>query len=304
MGAVYLAQHVRMSNRKAALKVLSPELAGDPEFRERFIRESDLAGSLEHPNIVPVYDAGEADGVLYCVMRYVRGTDLGAVLDLEARLTTRAHVRDPGRGRPRARLRARARAAPSRREAREHHARVAPVARRRARAGVPHGLRPRQAPRIEHQAHANRPPRRDARLHRAGGVQGRGARRAGRRLLARLRAVRVPDGRGAVPGLDRCGRDVRPPPGTSAHGHRRTAGAAARDRPRRPAGDGEAPERPLLVGGRPGAGRSRRARRDRAGGRADRRRALAPAGPQDGSRTRTRSTRRSPPCRRRCASSR
>ncbi len=87
MGAVYLAQHVRMSNRKAALKVLAPELAGDPEFRERFIRESDLAGSLEHPNIVPVYDAGEADGVLYCVMRYVRGTDLGAVLDLEARLT-------------------------------------------------------------------------------------------------------------------------------------------------------------------------------------------------------------------------
>ncbi|HXJ63819.1 MAG TPA: serine/threonine-protein kinase [Actinomycetota bacterium] len=87
MGAVYLAQHVRMSNRKAALKVLSPELAGDPEFRERFIRESDLAGSLEHPNIVPVYDAGEADGVLYCVMRYVRGTDLGAVLDLEGKLT-------------------------------------------------------------------------------------------------------------------------------------------------------------------------------------------------------------------------
>jgi YVTN family beta-propeller protein len=87
MGAVYLAQHVRMSNRKAALKVLAPELAGDPEFRERFIRESDLAGSLEHPNIVPVYDAGEADGVLYCVMRYVRGTDLGAMLDLEARLT-------------------------------------------------------------------------------------------------------------------------------------------------------------------------------------------------------------------------
>ena len=87
MGAVYLAQHVRMSNRKAALKVLSPELAGDPEFRERFIRESDLAGSLEHPNIVPVYDAGEADGVLYCVMRYIRGTDLGAVLDLEGRLT-------------------------------------------------------------------------------------------------------------------------------------------------------------------------------------------------------------------------
>jgi len=87
MGAVYLAQHVRMENRKAALKVLSPELAGDPEFRDRFIRESDLAGSLEHPNIVPVYDAGEAEGVLYCVMRYVRGTDLGAVLDLEGRLT-------------------------------------------------------------------------------------------------------------------------------------------------------------------------------------------------------------------------
>ncbi|HEX9377386.1 MAG TPA: hypothetical protein VGB19_14265 [Actinomycetota bacterium] len=54
MGTVYLAQHVRMATRKAALKVLSSELAEDPEFRERFIRESDLAGSLEHPNIIPV----------------------------------------------------------------------------------------------------------------------------------------------------------------------------------------------------------------------------------------------------------
>jgi len=87
MGTVYLAQHVRMATRKAALKVLSSELAEDPEFRERFIRESDLAGSLEHPNIIPVYDAGEADGVLYSAMRYVRGTDLGALIDLEGKLS-------------------------------------------------------------------------------------------------------------------------------------------------------------------------------------------------------------------------
>jgi serine/threonine protein kinase len=76
MGVVYLAQHLRMNLRKAALKVLAPKYADDPDFRERFIRESDLAGTLEHPSIIPVFDAGEDGGVLYCAMRYVDGIDL------------------------------------------------------------------------------------------------------------------------------------------------------------------------------------------------------------------------------------
>jgi serine/threonine-protein kinase len=76
MGVVYLAQHLLMATRKAALKVLAPRFADDPEFRDRFIRESDLAGALEHPNIIPVFDADEVDGVLFCAMRYVNGIDL------------------------------------------------------------------------------------------------------------------------------------------------------------------------------------------------------------------------------------
>src|SRR5204863_1814424 len=61
--------------------VLTQDLAADPSFRERFVRESDAAASIEHPNIVPIYQAGEADGVLFIAMRYVEGTDLRALLD-------------------------------------------------------------------------------------------------------------------------------------------------------------------------------------------------------------------------------
>jgi hypothetical protein len=79
MSVVYLARHLRLK-RLAALKVLSAELAEDERFRDRFIRESELAASLDHPNIVPIYEAGEAGGLLYIAMRYVEGTDLGAVI--------------------------------------------------------------------------------------------------------------------------------------------------------------------------------------------------------------------------------
>src|SRR5439155_14520805 len=61
-------------------------LASDEEFRERFIRESDLAGSLDHPKIIPVDDADETNGLLYIAMRFVEGTDLKAVLEQEGRL--------------------------------------------------------------------------------------------------------------------------------------------------------------------------------------------------------------------------
>jgi ABC-type transport system substrate-binding protein/class 3 adenylate cyclase/streptogramin lyase/predicted Ser/Thr protein kinase len=75
MGAVYLARDERMG-RRVALKVLPPELADDERFRERFLREWRIAAALEHPHVVPIYDAGEADGQLYIAMRYVEGSDL------------------------------------------------------------------------------------------------------------------------------------------------------------------------------------------------------------------------------------
>src|SRR5581483_4925710 len=58
----------------------------DERFRERFLRESKLAASLEHPHIVPIHSAGEADGVLYLAMRYIEGRDLGALLKSLGRL--------------------------------------------------------------------------------------------------------------------------------------------------------------------------------------------------------------------------
>jgi predicted Ser/Thr protein kinase len=79
MGAVYLATHERLG-RKVALKVISPELAHDEDFRARFLRESQLAASLDHPNVIPIYDAGEADGILFLAMRYVNGPSLQALL--------------------------------------------------------------------------------------------------------------------------------------------------------------------------------------------------------------------------------
>ena len=68
---VYRAEHVRLG-RAAALKLLTPAL-GEADFRERFLRESRLAASLDHPSIVPVYDAGEADDVLYIAMQHIDG---------------------------------------------------------------------------------------------------------------------------------------------------------------------------------------------------------------------------------------
>jgi YVTN family beta-propeller protein len=79
MGVVYLAHHLRL-NRRVALKLLTPEFAEDPKFRDRFVRESQLAASLEHPNIIPIYDAGEESDLLYIAMRFVEGTDLKSVV--------------------------------------------------------------------------------------------------------------------------------------------------------------------------------------------------------------------------------
>ncbi len=79
MGVVYLAEDARMG-RTVALKILPGELAENERFRARFLHESRVAGAVNHPNVIPVYDAGESDGLLYISMRYVEGTDLRGLL--------------------------------------------------------------------------------------------------------------------------------------------------------------------------------------------------------------------------------
>jgi serine/threonine protein kinase len=85
MGVVYRAYDLRLK-RPVALKLVAPSLARDEQFRERFARESELVMSLEHPNVVPIYDAGDVDGRVYLAMRLVDGTDLRSLLRAEGAL--------------------------------------------------------------------------------------------------------------------------------------------------------------------------------------------------------------------------
>jgi serine/threonine-protein kinase len=91
---VYRATHVRLE-RPAALKLLTPGL-GDADFSERFVRESRLAASFQHPSIVPIYDAGEEDGVLFIAMAYVPDGDLRALLQRDGTLSLRRALRIAG----------------------------------------------------------------------------------------------------------------------------------------------------------------------------------------------------------------
>jgi len=79
MGIVYRATDVALE-RTVALKIIAPERAEDPKFRERFGRELRYVASIDHPNVIPVHHAGRDEGVLFIVMRYVDGTDLGALM--------------------------------------------------------------------------------------------------------------------------------------------------------------------------------------------------------------------------------
>jgi serine/threonine protein kinase len=79
MGVVYRATQLGL-DRPVALKVIASELADSLDFRNRFKSEAQLAASIDHPNVVPVYEAGEADGVLYLAMRFVEGTDLRSLV--------------------------------------------------------------------------------------------------------------------------------------------------------------------------------------------------------------------------------
>jgi DNA-binding NarL/FixJ family response regulator len=85
MGVVFRASD-RILDRTVALKVIMPEVAGDPVFRARFERECRLAAALDHPHIVEVFHAGEEQGLLYLTMRFVEGSDLRRLLDAETRL--------------------------------------------------------------------------------------------------------------------------------------------------------------------------------------------------------------------------
>ena len=92
MGVVYSAIEERL-DRPVALKLIASRHAMDDEFRERFERESRLAASIDHPNVVPIYGAGEEDGRPYLVMRLVRGTDLQALLAERGRLDPESATR-------------------------------------------------------------------------------------------------------------------------------------------------------------------------------------------------------------------
>jgi CheY-like chemotaxis protein len=85
MGVVYRAEHLNL-RRRAAIKIIAPDLAESEGFRERFTREARIAAALQHPNIVTVYDAGEVQGLLYLAMQYIEGFDLSAMLRREGRL--------------------------------------------------------------------------------------------------------------------------------------------------------------------------------------------------------------------------
>ncbi|GAA2771053.1 protein kinase domain-containing protein [Streptomyces showdoensis] len=85
MAVVYRAHDLNL-DRTVALKLLAPELARDDTFRRRFAHESRVAASIDHPHIVPVFEASETEGMLYIAMRYVPGQDLRALEDREGAL--------------------------------------------------------------------------------------------------------------------------------------------------------------------------------------------------------------------------
>ncbi|MFI6352939.1 serine/threonine-protein kinase [Streptomyces sp. NPDC050743] len=92
MAVVYRARDLRLG-RTVALKLLAPEYTRNDAFRRRFAQESRVAAAIDHPNIVPVFEAGEFDGVLYIAMCYVCGQDLRALIDGEGPLAVPVAVR-------------------------------------------------------------------------------------------------------------------------------------------------------------------------------------------------------------------
>ncbi|MFE1414842.1 serine/threonine-protein kinase [Streptomyces sp. NPDC058746] len=92
MAVVYCAKDLRL-DRMVALKLIAPERARDETFRRRFTHESRVAAKIDHPHIVPIFEAGETEGVLYIAMRYVSGLDLRGLLDREGPLPVATALR-------------------------------------------------------------------------------------------------------------------------------------------------------------------------------------------------------------------
>src|SRR5215212_6207699 len=82
MGLVYRARQLSL-DRTVALKVIAPALTQDPAMRRRFLRESRVAASIDHPHVIPVYYAGEEGGVAFIAMRFVAGDDLRTLVRRE-----------------------------------------------------------------------------------------------------------------------------------------------------------------------------------------------------------------------------
>src|SRR5271169_3586797 len=81
MGAVYLAEQIAVGNRPVALKVLSRKLLDDPEFLQRFQNEAASTGRIHHPNVVTIYESGQADdGTPYIAMEFLEGESLREAL--------------------------------------------------------------------------------------------------------------------------------------------------------------------------------------------------------------------------------
>ena len=89
MGVVYRATQLAL-DRTVALKVIAAGLLEDQTVRNRFVRESKVAASIDHPNVIPIYYAGEEDGIAYIAMRYVAGDDVRSLVRREGPLDARA----------------------------------------------------------------------------------------------------------------------------------------------------------------------------------------------------------------------
>ena len=92
MGVVYKARDPFIG-RLVALKTITPELVSDPEILKRFYREAQSAGTLQHPNIVTIYDLGEADGRPYIAMEFVEGESLQSIINRRARIPLAAKLK-------------------------------------------------------------------------------------------------------------------------------------------------------------------------------------------------------------------
>ena len=206
MGVVYRATDLRL-DRPVALKLVAPELAGDERFRSRFLKEPRLAAALDHPNVVPIYEAGEHDGRLFLAMRFVPGQQPQDAAGTGGGPRARASAGDPGAGRRCARRGASAGAGAPGRQAGQRAARRGRATPIWSTSGSPS----RSA------AIRRRPGRSSARStiwrrSRSGASRSTG----GPTVRARVRALRVPGGHAAVSPRHPDGGDVGASAGAAA----------------------------------------------------------------------------------------